>query len=677
MERLYFYKLTPVSGSVEPYSDDRTKNCRLTVNEIDHNFLHLQDQDIKDVYYDCDADAITLTRNDGEMLQAPLTCAWSKMTGLVDLFDVAVNSAGTTATITWKFRGSESGDTHSVVLGLRGNEFTGVTNDGSIIRKGTYESPVGINPTEKTGHFAPVKDVIDGFENLPKENNAFGTRYLTKEYKNSFGRLYSYYGVKEIADKLTNGWHVPSKEEWATLLSYVECNSDVDFNQNEDHIRIGETVGYKLKSKDYWISPKNNDADDQEPSQNSKNVDKIGFSALPGGVVSRIHRDEQITSFGKYAGFWTSTQTVPDISSDNYVWILDYDSPSIRLDADHPDNYMSLRLVKEYDGVENGYEYDILGRYYKAIVIPYKDNKALIWASENIDAEVSNDNQIQYTTDNCPDVKNHAVYVINEWDGETWIRKEIPEGSVLEVNNAYDNHAEDTEYRIVKGDDGELTLKATDDILYNRITDEIGDDIDAIRSQTSTNTSDISSLKKNVSNLSERVTNLSNDLDAEKQTRENTDNQLASDINNLSEKVNREIQDRTNADTFLSDAIDTVSGNLSKEIQDRSDADKSLNDAIDTVDKKISKEIADRQQADSELQTSIDNEKTARENQDQELHNALDAEVGERTVKDADIYGKLISGGTYTINVTENLTIPSYSGNNNVTLEFNGDFGTF
>ena len=45
-ESLYFYKL------VSPYKEDVTKNCKLTINEVDSNFLTLKDNDIKSADFD-------------------------------------------------------------------------------------------------------------------------------------------------------------------------------------------------------------------------------------------------------------------------------------------------------------------------------------------------------------------------------------------------------------------------------------------------------------------------------------------------------------------------------------------------------------------------------------------------------------------------------------------------
>ena len=41
MTGIYYYKL------ISPYADDVTKNCKLSINEIDSNFFSLEEYDIK------------------------------------------------------------------------------------------------------------------------------------------------------------------------------------------------------------------------------------------------------------------------------------------------------------------------------------------------------------------------------------------------------------------------------------------------------------------------------------------------------------------------------------------------------------------------------------------------------------------------------------------------------
>ena len=59
---LYFYKL------VSPYKEDVTKNCKLTVNEVDSNLLNLKDEDIANGEFDKKTNTLKLTRNNGDVI---------------------------------------------------------------------------------------------------------------------------------------------------------------------------------------------------------------------------------------------------------------------------------------------------------------------------------------------------------------------------------------------------------------------------------------------------------------------------------------------------------------------------------------------------------------------------------------------------------------------------------
>ena len=73
MKGLYFYKLA------SPYSEDVTKDCKLTVNEIDHNFITLKDsiidsekklseQLVSDFILDNEKGQLTIELYDGKTL---------------------------------------------------------------------------------------------------------------------------------------------------------------------------------------------------------------------------------------------------------------------------------------------------------------------------------------------------------------------------------------------------------------------------------------------------------------------------------------------------------------------------------------------------------------------------------------------------------------------------------
>lgn len=96
-------------------------------------------------------------------------------------------------------------------------------------------------------------------------------------YGNIYGALYNWYavGTGKLAPK---GWHIPSLDEWVTLMNYLGGY---------------ETAGGKLKERGttHWLSP------------NEGATNESGFNGLPGGY--RGYNDR----FGGlgYAGGWHST----------------------------------------------------------------------------------------------------------------------------------------------------------------------------------------------------------------------------------------------------------------------------------------------------------------------------------------------------------------------------------
>jgi len=80
-----------------------------------------------------------------------------------------------------------------------------------------------------------------------------------------------------------SGWHIPSDEDWDTLIVTVEGN---------DYY----SAGTKLRSKTGWI-------DDDDGFGYVAGTDNYGFSALPGGVYWSFSK--RFGSIG-YTGFWWS-----------------------------------------------------------------------------------------------------------------------------------------------------------------------------------------------------------------------------------------------------------------------------------------------------------------------------------------------------------------------------------
>jgi hypothetical protein len=210
MTGLYYYKL------ISPYKEDVTKNCKLTVNEIDSNFLTLKDNDIKKAEFvrgeDCTKSdgTLVITKNNDDKIIVPIDVTLCKNLA----YDLQVSTgecaSGATLTISYK---DDSGET-SVTLDniitadnlidvIGSDVLTKVITDNTLKGLGTMNSPLGLAGVEKTGMLAPaikMLDLTDGSK-LPKKA-AEGTRYVTREYVSDYGYLYNGSGVKKISDKL-------------------------------------------------------------------------------------------------------------------------------------------------------------------------------------------------------------------------------------------------------------------------------------------------------------------------------------------------------------------------------------------------------------------------------------------------------------------------------------------
>ena len=104
----------------------------------------------------------------------------------------------------------------------------------------------------------------------------------------TYGRLYNWYAVDDSRGLAPVGWHVPTDDEWQTLIEYLGGSS---------------VAGGKMKETGttHWNGP------------NTGATNESDFTALPGG-----YRDWTGVFYNKgyWAYFWSSTY----ISSDD-AWI--------------------------------------------------------------------------------------------------------------------------------------------------------------------------------------------------------------------------------------------------------------------------------------------------------------------------------------------------------------------
>ena len=142
---LFYYKL------VSPYPEDVTKNCKLTINEIDSNFLTLKDNDIKKAELVVEDKTLVITRNNGEKLIVPLDSIPFNLN-----VDKECGESGTTLTISYD--GTDGKKTVTIaniltaenLMDVIGSDIlTKVITDGTLRGNGTINSPLGIAGVEK------------------------------------------------------------------------------------------------------------------------------------------------------------------------------------------------------------------------------------------------------------------------------------------------------------------------------------------------------------------------------------------------------------------------------------------------------------------------------------------------------------------------------------------------
>jgi uncharacterized protein (TIGR02145 family) len=129
-----------------------------------------------------------------------------------------------------------------------------------------------------------------------------------------YGRLYDWETAKKACPK---GWHLPSYEEWTTLVDFAGGY---------------EIAGKKLKAKNGWN-------DYKKKAGNS--TDEFGFAALPGGLGDS---GGDFGGVGNYGRWWSATE---DDAIDAYGRSMYYDGETVLYYDSSKDNLFSVRCLQD------------------------------------------------------------------------------------------------------------------------------------------------------------------------------------------------------------------------------------------------------------------------------------------------------------------------------------------
>ena len=732
---LYYYKLQ------SPYPEDVTKNCKLTINEIDSNFLSLKDEDIKSAVFDKESKAVILTRNDGDTIAVDLSDATYNLNVDKDCTD-----SGVTLTITFDGKnGQESFTINNIVTAdtfknvIENNVLSKVITDGTLKGDGTVTAPLGLNGTEKTGVLAPVKEVIDltNGRKLPTAAKK-GTRYLTIEYINDYGYLYNVAALSKISNAAKadgKGWRVPSKADWDALLNSIEPCSYANHETASCHAELGRYAGKYLKSECGWVGqedcsctstkPMNGcelpstdnsyvDAGDSTvPSQTidtPKGIDKYGFGILPSGYAMLDgYNRPNFNEYKNTAIFWTTSHVYGDENQDIYVKKFDWNKSGVMQEAQCPTHYLSVRLVKDYDG-SNYFDTEYIdGVAYKTVLMPKSKQ---VWLASNY---AKKEGFIKYTEGGeVPEVvdvnnglvrDNRKVMFINEWNGDYWEKRPMNEGEtvIVEDNCSMSGSSEvkticwsnedgekecvDVEiptvvqnnlsYRVYTTENCDQALVNVDDLAIERILNTIIPIIENERNERLESESEIRlAISAETQARISGDTELSGRLELEESNRKTADTNLWAEINNeklarvsgdteLSIRIDEETSARTEADNAIEEKINSLSGDTNASLEDiraAISAETNAREAADAeLNTKLNGEVARAKGAEAALGDQIVAEEERATQAETDLSSRIDDEVSRATSKENEINNQLVdtSKSPFTMSIASGKDVPN------------------
>ena len=617
-----YYKLDPDYH----YEGDYTKNCGLNGGEIDGNFNFLRGYDISEFEISENKEELIITRFNGDKLAVNIK---ENFAG----YDFAYDKAAGVLKITMPY-----GKTIDLE-GFLTEKIFHVYGDFTIDGDGTRYNPIRVSSIAKTGTYRPAKtmlDLIDSDDALPTKNITLNDRYVTREKVSKYGLLYPLWGVDAIQKRLEeigSEWRIPTKEDWDQLLNIIEdCPEDKNHESELTNNYFGLNAGAYLKSVEQW-SPYYRKLENGEivlngerfsrdtqgnfiPNEDGEYLkvinseDKYKFSIYPVGFGGRRGVDS-IGGYGKWAAYWSTTEE--DKNRDMYVKVFSYDERAVEQNTWGRDNYLSIRLVKDYNG-ENLYDVEMIDGMTvttKHFAIADENDKlkydtTLVWTCENLG--FSNPQYGGVVSPEWPDVEGTSFvirYYVNDWDGEKWIKNEILEGESIVL--------------FEKGDAKLHEWRLMDGVL-----------VDTLEATTNEFSEEFAEIDKRLDALEEADKVLSERIGAEEKTREEADNLL-------SERIDDEVQDRIAADLELQAQIDTLS-DISGELEEKINAETAAREEADKVlSERIDAEAEIREEADNALQRAIDDEVQRAKDAEQILQDNINAEAEIREEQDSEL----------------------------------------
>ncbi len=148
--------------------------------------------------------------------------------------------------------------------------------------------------------------------------------YYNNDFSNAegYGALYNWYAVVDARNIAPEGWHVPTNNEWETLVDFLGGKKIAGGKLKE--------TGTKEAGTGFW----------QEPNASATN--EFGFSARPGGYrLGSNGSFEQLECDGRY---WTATEYYTNIA---WFRFMTHDNADVYRSNYYTQGGFSVRLIKD------------------------------------------------------------------------------------------------------------------------------------------------------------------------------------------------------------------------------------------------------------------------------------------------------------------------------------------
>jgi uncharacterized protein (TIGR02145 family) len=220
--------------------------------------------------------------------------------------------------ISCKKYGDTPSDKTTAIFNTSKTYGTMTDQDGNVYKTITIGTQTWMAENLRSTKYNDGSSITNVSDNIAWESMLTGAYCNYKDTTNvkyivTNGRLYNWYALNKIAP---NGWHVPSIDEFKTLINYLGGETEAGGLLKE----IGLT---------HW---------------NSSNIgatNESGFTALPSGYRGSL--GYAFEGRGKVAGYWT-TKSDADYS---YAIILRYSNKSALTYVFGKYFGMSVRLIKD------------------------------------------------------------------------------------------------------------------------------------------------------------------------------------------------------------------------------------------------------------------------------------------------------------------------------------------